>query len=99
MDFNFTGWSVYDSLKFEFTDNTTLNYSEAKKYKSVIAIRLGAEYKYSRKLDLRAGIAYDQSPVKDGYLSPELPDANQRLLTPLKVYFNDGDVEQKEDPT
>ncbi len=80
LDFNFTGWSVYDSLKFEFTDNPTLNNSEAKKYKSVIAIRLGAEYKYTRKLDLRAGIAYDQSPVKDGYLSPELPDANKFIL-------------------
>ena len=38
--------------------------------------RLGAEYAVSDKFQVRAGGYYDQSPVENGYLTPETPDAN-----------------------
>lgn len=80
LDLNFTGWSVYDSLNFEFPEYPALNNSNARKYKSSYAARIGAQYKSTDKLTIRLGIAYDQTPVKDGYVSPELPDANKFVL-------------------
>jgi len=80
-DLNYTGWSVYDSIKLEYPDYPSLNNSSAKEYKSIVTIHLGAQYKSTEKLTLRAGIAIDQSPVKDGYLSPELPDASRFIVS------------------
>jgi len=81
LDFNLTGWAVYDSLNFEFPDHPDLDSRSGRNYKNAIAARLGGQYKITKKLDFRAGIAFDESPVRDGYLSPELPDANKSILT------------------
>lgn len=81
LDFNYTGWSVYDSLVFLFPDHADLNSSSAKKYENSFALRLGAQYQYSERLQLRGGIGYDQSPVATGYVSPELPDADKIVLS------------------
>lgn len=80
-DLNLTGWSVYDSLNFEFPDYQSLDSRSERNYKNAIAVRLGGQYTVIPKLDVRAGIAFDQSPVQDGYLSPELPDANKSIIT------------------
>ena len=80
-DLNLTGWSVYDSLNFDFPDYASLDSKSERNYKNVIAVRLGGQYAFTSKFNVRAGIAFDQSPVKDGYMSPELPDANKTVLT------------------
>jgi long-chain fatty acid transport protein len=46
-----------------------------------MAIRLGANYQLMKMLSVSAGVAYDPSPVRDGYVSPELPDANRYVGT------------------
>ncbi|MBL7923124.1 MAG: outer membrane protein transport protein [Bacteroidia bacterium] len=80
LDFNYTGWEVYDSLIFEFPDQPQLDSRSPKKYKNSFALRLGGQYQYSARLQLRAGLAYDQSPVQDGYLGAELPDADKVIV-------------------
>jgi len=80
-DLNYTGWSVCDSLVFSFKNETQLNSSVVKNYRNTFAIRVGGQYQYSERLQIRGGIAFDQSPVKDGYLSPELPDADKLILS------------------
>ena len=81
LDVNYTGWNVYDSLIFDFPDHTDLNSHSPKEYKSSMAVRAGLQYQYSDRLQLRGGAGYDQSPVQDGYLNPDLPDADKSLLT------------------
>ncbi len=81
MDVNYTGWSVNDSLSFDFTDRPDFNSSAARKLENCFAIRLGAQYQYSEKLQLRGGIGYDQSPLQDGYISPDMPDADKIILS------------------
>ncbi len=80
-DLNFTGWSAYDSLIFTFPDHSSLNSSSARKYKDVFAIRAGGQYIATEKITLRGGIAFDQSPVQDGYVNPDLPDANKLVYS------------------
>lgn len=81
IDFNYTGWEVYDSLVFTFPDDSKLNTSSVRNYKNSLAVRLGAQYQYSSRLKLRAGLAFDQSPVENGYVSPELPDADRIIVS------------------
>lgn len=78
---NITNWSSYDSLIFEFEDAPIYTSRQGRKYEDVLALRAGIQYMYSEKLDLRIGFAYDQSPAPDGFVGPELPDANKFLIT------------------
>ncbi len=79
--YDFTGWKSYDSLNFIFPDNASLDSRNERNYKSTGAIRFGAQYTLKEKIDLRIGFSSDKSPVQDGYLSPELPDADKSALS------------------
>jgi len=78
-DLNYVFWSVYDSLIFDFTPNTSSleDSHNPRLYEDAPVIRLGAQYQYNDKLTCRAGVYYDKSPVKDEYLNPETPSTNQ----------------------
>ncbi len=80
---NWVGWKAYDTLFFDYETNTsTLTDTKApRNYKNTLALRLGANLKASDRVALMAGLAYDPSPVADGYVSPDLPDADRWLVT------------------
>ncbi|PQJ09157.1 long-chain fatty acid transporter [Flavipsychrobacter stenotrophus] len=82
-DLEYTGWKVYDSLVFDYKTNTSslADTRTPRLYQSVMAIRLGANYQIMKSLSVSAGAAYDPTPVRDGYVSPELPDANRYVGT------------------
>lgn len=71
-------WSAYEKLRFDFKDAVAgSNFSEsARNYEDVYIYRLGAQYQVTEAFALRAGGYYDNTPVQDGYLTPETPDAN-----------------------
>jgi long-chain fatty acid transport protein len=79
LDINYTGWKAYDTLSFDYENNTTslIDTKSARKYKNTPAFRLGGEYKVTEQLVARLGFAYAISPVPDGYVTPETPDANR----------------------
>jgi long-chain fatty acid transport protein len=78
-DYNYTLWHTYDSLGFDYEINTTKlsDAKEARLYKNAGTLHGGAQYQINKKVFARVGAFYDWSPVKDGYVSPELPDANK----------------------
>ncbi|WP_299817921.1 outer membrane protein transport protein [uncultured Pontibacter sp.] len=82
-DVSHVGWSAYESLRFNFTQPVGgSNVSEsARNYDDAFIYRIGAEYQLNDKLALRAGAYYDQTPVQDGYLTPETPDADSRGIS------------------
>jgi long-chain fatty acid transport protein len=60
-------------------------------YDSKLIARLGAQWKINNLITVRAGGYYDPSPVKDDYLDPMLPSANEIGLTcGLSVYPTRG---------
>lgn len=79
-DIAYVGWSEYDSLNFIFDGNPNSAYSKGasntRDWDNSFVFHFGLEYKVSPIIAARAGIYYDQSPVKDNYLSAETPDAN-----------------------
>jgi long-chain fatty acid transport protein len=82
-DVNFIGWSSYDSLQIDFELNTEKleDISSARMYEDVFIYRLGVEYLACKNFYVRAGIYFDTSPVKDGYVTPETPDSDRIGIT------------------
>ena len=94
LDVNLTKWSAYRALRFDFSKDGqpaqvgTGTFSESKRsYEDALTFRLGGQYKVTDKLALRVGGAYDMSPVKDGYVTPETPD-NNRVIGTAGVGYN-----------
>lgn len=82
-EINWVGWNAYDTLFFDYEDNTpTLEDTKApRNYKNTLTFRIGANYKVSDRVAVMGGAAYDQSPVADGFVSPDLPDANHWIVS------------------
>ncbi|NCA21464.1 MAG: long-chain fatty acid transporter [Crocinitomicaceae bacterium] len=65
LDVNYVGWKAYDTLAFDYVQNTTslADTKSARNYKSIFAFRAGASYKVVENFELRAGGGYGFSPV------------------------------------
>ena len=79
LDINHVGWKTYDTLAFDYEQNTSslLDTKSPRKYKNIFAFRAGAAFNASKNLDLRFGGGFGFTPVQDGYLTPETPDGNR----------------------
>ena len=94
LDANLTQWSAYRALRFDFSKDGQPaqvgngTFSESKRsYQDALTFRLGGQYKVTDKLALRLGTAFDFSPVKDGYVTPETPDGD-RVIGTAGVGYN-----------
>jgi long-chain fatty acid transport protein len=78
-DYNHVYWSAYRELKFDYASAVNGESSSAspRNYRDAGIYRIGAEYQASEKISLRAGYYFDQTPVPDGYMTPETPDASR----------------------
>ncbi len=82
-DFNYLKWSAYKQLEFDYVDNTSVltDTKSPRNYNDKMSFRLGGHYIFNDKFCLMAGAAYDPTPVADGYVSPDLPDANHWIMS------------------
>ena len=94
-DVNYVEWSKYKILQFDFRGNNGAgglvapsgqvggsNISTSRReYKDAVTLRLGGQYLLTSGLTVRAGGSYDFSPVEDGFVTPETPDADRIGLT------------------
>ncbi|MBL4861503.1 MAG: outer membrane protein transport protein [Crocinitomicaceae bacterium] len=78
-DVNYVGWKAYDTLAFDYVTNTESleDTKSPREYENIFAFRLGGQYKINQRLTTRLGIGYAISPIQDGYVTPESPDANR----------------------
>ena len=83
--FERTYWSAYDSLDFQFGNNTVETSSfgtkKAKTWKDVNAYRIGVSHQCTDNLKMMLGFAIDKSPVPDSTLGFELPDSDAKLYS------------------
>lgn len=78
-DAQYTFWSVYDTLRFDYTSNTAglTDTKSDRSYANSLTLRLGAEYNVNSKIDVRAGVVYDFAAADKYHMTPETPDANR----------------------
>lgn len=83
LDINFVGWKAYDTLSFDYEKNTAslIDTKSARNYRNTYALRLGGQYKITSQFTARLGVSYGITPVKDGFVTPETPDANRVSYT------------------
>jgi long-chain fatty acid transport protein len=80
-DYTWTGWDSVQSLTVRATDGTQTGQvvsDTALKFSDSWRAGLGLEYQISTPWLLRAGVAYDRSPVQDASRTPRLPDADRK---------------------
>ncbi len=80
---NYTGWNSFDSLRINFTDHTSSlqNMHAPRHYRNTLTPRIGANYKISKIVSVMMGGAFDPTPVTNGFVSPDLPDADRAVFT------------------
>jgi len=76
-DFQYVGWSSYDTLAVDFKDEAFDDLAEPRLYEDTYAIRFGAQYDISDEFSLLGGVYYDKNPVDPNNLSPSLPDSDR----------------------
>jgi long-chain fatty acid transport protein len=83
LDLNYTGWNSFDSLRLNFSDNTASlhNMHAPRHYRNTLTPRIGANYRISKIVSVMLGGAFDPSPVVNGFVSPDLPDADRAVVT------------------
>jgi len=90
-DVTWTGWSSIPQIAIVRTNGSTLavlpeNFKDTWRYAA------GVNYQYSEKVVLRAGVAYDQTPVNDVDRGARLPDSDRTWLTLGARYKYDSSI-------
>lgn len=77
-DVMWTDWSVFEELTFQtpFGPNTTVE-----KWKDNMRYSLGATFRPVEMLSIRAGVAYDETPIPDATRTPRIPGADRTWVT------------------
>jgi long-chain fatty acid transport protein len=68
-DYNRTYWDVYDSLDIDFTNPNIPDSKNPRNYKDSSIYRFGVQYDANKRITLRAGYYFDESPVQAGFFS------------------------------
>jgi long-chain fatty acid transport protein len=75
-DVAWTGWSSVQELRILRPDGAVVSVTP-ERWDDVFRYALGATYALSDRLMLRAGVAYDETPVPDETRTPRLPDPDR----------------------
>ena len=83
-DVTYTGWSIFQNLQ-AYT-GSTLATQTVEKFRNTFSVSLGADYKVSDQVTLRAGTMFDQSPVRNQYRTPRIADNDRYWLSAGMTY-------------
>lgn len=78
-DVQYVGWKAYDSLNIVFNEKALKieDIKAEKNYKNSMIYRVGAQYAATERLDVRAGVYFDQTPIRERLYNPETPGMNK----------------------
>lgn len=77
-----TNWSRFKDLSiYRKSNGTLLAPATIENWKDGWFYSLGGDYAYSDALSLRAGVAYEKSPVQDGWRTVRMPDNDRYWLS------------------
>jgi long-chain fatty acid transport protein len=78
-DFTYTGWDTIQNLTVFRTSGALLT-SLPLGFLNSWRVGLGANFQLNDQWKLRAGVAYDKTPVQDAFRTPRLPDEDRTWL-------------------
>ncbi len=74
-------WSTFHSLSIVYDNPNQPASTQLYDYRNVWYVALGADYRLNENWTLHGGVAYDESPVRNQYREPRLPDSNRRWVS------------------
>jgi long-chain fatty acid transport protein len=78
-DLQYTGWDSIQELKIVRSTGVVLS-NTPENFRNTWRGSVGANYRYNDQWTFRGGVAYDQSPVRDQFRTPRLPDNDRTWL-------------------
>jgi long-chain fatty acid transport protein len=78
--YEYTRWSAFKSLKAKFLSGPLPGFNLPQNWKNTITLRFGSHYALNPKLELRGGVAVEESPIPSRTLNPVIPDADKLTL-------------------
>lgn len=85
-----TNWSLFKSLSVNRTSGENVSFKE-ENWEDSWFFSLGATYKPTPQWELGLGVAYDQTPVKEEFRTPRVPDQSRTWLA-FGVGYNWSDA-------
>jgi long-chain fatty acid transport protein len=79
-DLTWTKWSRFEELRVKF-DSGAPDSVTTEKWDNSYRVAVGGSYKPTSAWTLRAGVAYDKSPVPDEFRTPRIPDQDRTWLS------------------
>jgi long-chain fatty acid transport protein len=76
-----TRWSVFDRLTFEFDNPAQPPEIITANWRDSLAVSVGGEYRIAPETSVRAGFMYDETPLRDRFAAPRIPDEDRRWAT------------------
>ena len=81
-DITWTGWSSFEELRIQYANPFQPDSVTTEAWEDTFRYSIGADYKYSDKITLRTGIAYDQTPIPDAdHRTPRVPGNDRKWLS------------------
>ena len=80
-DLSWIAWSSFNKLVFDFENPAQPTSILEENWNDAYFASVGVTYRPNERWTFRGGFAYDQSPVKDAYRSPLLPDSDRYWLS------------------
>jgi long-chain fatty acid transport protein len=88
-DVQWTNWSRFDELRVDFARAGVPDDVTEERWDDSWFFALGTQYEPLDRMTLRAGVAYDQTPVRDEFRTARLPDQDRYWITAGASYaFN-----------
>lgn len=88
-----TRWSRFKELRIRFDNPVQPDNVTEEDWRDTMFIAAGATFRPSRHWSLRAGVAFDQSPVPNGTRTPRIPDNDRVWVSFGLTYAPSPDLE------
>ncbi len=76
-EYQFVGWSSYDTLAVDFENPLYTDIASPRLYNDSYILRLGGAYKFNDQVTFMGGIYFDKIPVDPENLNPSLADSDR----------------------
>jgi long-chain fatty acid transport protein len=77
VEFNWVMWRVFESLDFRFNEHGNLfDFDSPRRYKDVLATRVGAEFKLNESIRVRAGAFFEPNPADKHHFAADIVSLN-----------------------
>jgi long-chain fatty acid transport protein len=92
-EFSWTRWSRFDELRIKFDNPAQADSVTEEDWRNTIFVAAGATFRPTDRWTVRAGIAFDESPVPDRTRTPRIPDNDRLWISFGLTYAPTADLE------